>query len=1153
MNAITLQSEARGRSLVGGAPEGFDAWLLADMAARGGQVMFVSRDEARMARTADTIRFFAPATEIIEIPAWDCLPYDRLSPKPDVAGRRVAGLVRLAALGDRPAVILTTTSAALQRVPMKKALTGRRLALAPGSSIRVEKLISFLETNGFHRTDTVMETGEYAARGGIVDIFAPGADRPARLDFFGDDIEDMRSFDPESQRTIDKLPRLELHPVSEVVLDEESIARFRTGYRERFGAVGPEDQLYLSVSEGRRHMGMEHWLPLFHPALETIFDYAPGAALFLDSQIDASVEARLEQIAEYFHARDEMRGSRVMQDAPDYKALHPETLYIGPDDWRHLLADKKARTFSPFDAAGAEDAGGRPGRDFADIRSQPGVSVYEAFIAHAKELSAKSIRVMLAVHGVGSGERLATVLREHGAPDAAFVDSLAEAEALPAGTIPMTLLALDHGFAAPGFAIVSEQDLLGERFARPARKRKAEQFISDAGALSEGDLVVHVDHGIGRYEGLETITAAGAPHDCLRLVYQGGDKLYVPVENIEMLSRFGSEEGLALLDKLGGAGWQARKAKLKQRIRDMAEQLIRIAAARKLKTAPGFEAPEGAYDEFCARFPYEETEDQAGAIHDVLSDLAAGRPMDRLVCGDVGFGKTEVALRAAFVAAMSGWQVAVVVPTTLLALQHHKTFADRFRDLPVRVAQLSRLTTTTDAKRIREEMSDGKVDIVVGTHALLSKNIAFANLGLLIVDEEQHFGVAHKERLKQLKADVHVLTLTATPIPRTLQLALTGVRELSVIATPPVDRLAVRTFILPYDPVVVREAIQRELHRGGQVFYVCPRIGDMDRLVGRLRKLVPDVRLAIAHGQMGGRELEDVMQAFAEGRFDVLIATNIIESGLDLPNVNTMVIHRADMLGLAQLYQLRGRIGRSKIRAYAYLTVPDDHKITPTAERRLHVMQTLDSLGAGFSLASHDLDIRGAGNLLGEEQSGHIKEVGIELYQQMLEEAVANIRDGGDMAGDDSKEWSPAISIGTPVLIPEAYVQDLGLRLGLYRRMATLADEAESENFAAELIDRFGKLPDEVENLLKVLSIKRTCKQANIEKLDAGPKGAVISFRGNSFDNPAGLVGFISQQTGAAKLRPDHKLVVMRAWEREEDRIRGVTRLVRDLAAIAEG
>lgn len=1151
MTAIEITARKTGRSIVGGAPDGYESRILSDLVAKGGQVLHVARDDARMARTADGIRFFAPDIEVIEIPAWDCLPYDRLSPKPDVAGRRVAGLVRLAGLGDRPAVILTTTSAVLQRVPARKALTGRRLALSGGSSIPVEKLIQFLETNGFLRTDTVMETGEYASRGGIIDIFPPGEPLPVRLDFFGDDLDDIRAFEPESQRTVEKLKRIDLHPVSEVVLDDESISRFRSGYRERFGAVGGEDQLYQSVSEGRRHMGMEHWLPLFHPVMETLFDYAPNAAIFLDSQIDASVEARLEQVRDYFDARDEMRGSKVMKDAPDYKALHPEELYIGPDAWEALLAERSARTFSPFDTGGGEDAGGRPGKDFAEIRNQPDASIYDAAIDHFKALAGDGKRAILAVSGQGAGERLAHVLKEHGARDGQFIENFAEAAEIPSGVIPLALLSIDHGFTGEDFAIISEQDLLGERFARPARRRKADQFISDAGSLAEGDLVVHVDHGIGRYEGLETISAAGAPHDCLRLVYQGGDKLYVPVENIEMLSRFGSEDGAAILDKLGGAGWQARKARLKQRIRDMAEQLIRIAAARRLKSAPAFEAPDGAYDEFCARFPFEETEDQAGAIHEVIGDLSSGKPMDRLICGDVGFGKTEVALRAAFVAALSGFQVAVVVPTTLLAMQHFKTFAARFKDLPVRVVQLSRLTSTTEAKRIKEDMANGQVDIVVGTHALLAKNVAFANLGLLIIDEEQHFGVAHKERLKQMKSDVHVLTLTATPIPRTLQLSLTGVKELSVIATPPVDRLAVRTFILPYDPVIVREAIQRELHRGGQVFYVCPRIGDMDRLVGRLRKLVPDARLAIAHGQMPGKELEDVMQAFSEGRFDILVATNIIESGIDLPNVNTMVIHRADMLGLAQLYQLRGRIGRAKVRAYAYLTVPNDRKITPTAERRLHVMQTLDSLGAGFSLASHDLDIRGAGNLLGEEQSGHIKEVGIELYQQMLEEAVAAIRDGDTSEIDDSREWSPTINIGTPVLIPENYVQDLGLRLGLYRRMASLADETESESFAAELIDRFGKLPDEVENLLKVLAIKRTCKIANIEKLDAGPKGAVLSFRDNDFSNPAGLVGFIAKETGAAKLRPDHKLVVRRAWDREQDRLTGVIRLVRDLAAIA--
>ena len=608
------------------------------------------------------------------------------------------------------------------------------------------------------------------------------------------------------------------------------------------------------------------------------------------------------------------------------------------------------------------------------------------------------------------------------------------------------------------------------------------------------------------------------------------------------------------LDKLGGAAWQTRKAKAKQRIRDMAGQLIRIAAERQVREGMLATPPEGAWDEFCARFPFAETEDQQRAIADVLEDLAAGRPMDRLICGDVGFGKTEVALRAAFVVAMAGVQVAVVVPTTLLARQHHRTFTARFAGLPIRVAQLSRMVTAKEATAVRDGLKDGSINIVVGTHALLAKGVEFADLGLVIVDEEQHFGVAHKEKLKSLKADVHVLTLTATPIPRTLQLALTGVREMSIIATPPVDRLAVRTFIMPWDGVVMREAIQRERFRGGQIFCVVPRLEDMPKVAERLREIVPEARIIEAHGRLAPTELERVMTEFGDGKHDILLSTNIVESGLDMPAVNTLIIHRADMFGLGQLYQLRGRVGRGKQRGYAYLTWPPSHRLSAAAQKRLEVMQTLDNLGAGFTLASHDLDIRGAGNLLGDEQSGHIREVGIELYQQMLEEAVADIKAGQGRKkkseADYARDWTPNINLGLPVLIPEEYVRDLPVRLGLYRRIGALANEAEVEAMAAELADRFGPLPAEVENLLQVVAIKALCREAGVEKLDAGPKGVVLSFRRNQFRNPGGLVQWVTAQKGLVKLRPDHKLALLREMELPQ-RIRVAKELLGALAKVA--
>jgi transcription-repair coupling factor (superfamily II helicase) len=969
-------------------------------------------------------------------------------------------------------------------------------------------------------------------RGGIIDIFPAGSANPVRLDLFGDSIESIRPFDPASQRSAGSMDRLVLRPASEVFLDKESVARFRTGWRELFGTAAASDALYLSVSERRRHPGMEHWVPLFHDGMETLLDYLPGASVSFDHQAADVLTGRLEMIADHYAARKVL----PRDGETPYRPLPPDRLYLDRAGWDAMLAQggKAAGPvfgFSPFarpEGGAGVDAGARPAPIFTQPGGGLGPSVFDQLRAQIGRWAGEGRRLVVAAWTRGSRERIANLLREHGfATEAA--DEWAQVRLLPAATVALVTLGLERGFVAEDLAIIGEQDLLGERISRPPRRRKrADQFIAEATEIAEGDLVVHQDHGIGRYDGLATLTVNGAPHDCLRLLYDGDDKLFLPVENIEMLSRFGSETAGVTLDRLGGAGWQSRKAKAKQRIRDMASELIRVAAERRLRDADVMTPPEGAWDEFCARFPFAETEDQTRAIADVLEDLASGRPMDRLVCGDVGFGKTEVALRAAFIAAMSGAQVAVVVPTTLLSRQHFHTFRARFAGLPVRVAQLSRMVAAKAAAEVRKGLADGSVNVVVGTHALLSKAVSFAELGLVIVDEEQHFGVAHKEKLKALKADVHVLTLTATPIPRTLQLALTGVREMSLIATPPVDRLAVRTFIMPFDAVVIREAIQRERFRGGQVFCVVPRIEDLGRVAERLAEIVPEARTAHAHGRLAPTELERVMTEFGDGKFDILLSTNIVESGLDMPAVNTLVVHRADMFGLGQLYQLRGRVGRGKQRGYAYLTWPPTHHLSAAAEKRLTVMQTLDSLGAGFTLASHDLDIRGAGNLLGDEQSGHIREVGIELYQQMLEDAVAEVRAEKGRRRAEEHDWTPNIGLGLPVLIPQTYVRDLPVRLGLYRRIGGLASDAETEAMAAELVDRFGPLPGEVENLLQVVSLKRLCREAGVEKVEAGPKGMIVSFRGNAFRNPAGLVAWLASKAGQVRLRPDHKLAIAR-------------------------
>ncbi|HCR93738.1 MAG: transcription-repair coupling factor [Oceanicaulis sp.] len=1138
-----------------GAPEGFDSLIFCDaLRARGGVGLYIATDEARASAFAAAARFFALDLPVLRLLGWDCQPYDRISPSPRTAARRAGALHALAqrdATDTSPLLVISTVSGVIQRCAPKAALSGGGLSAKPGGVLDSEKLKQHLAENGYVRTATVTERGDYAVRGGVIDVFPADAEEPVRLDFFGDVLETVRAFDPETQRTTTQLKSVSFSPVSEIVLNADAISRFRSGFLKNFGAVGSGDPIYDSVSAGARPTGAEHWLPLFHERLDTVFDYVgEGALVGLDPLAKDALDERLAQIRDYYEARQlaSKSGAGAM-GAPAYRALEPQSLYLDEDEWAVQLGQRATRRFTAFHEAGDDviDMSGKQGRSFAAER-QADQNVFEAASKHAVSLRSSGKRVLFASWSEGASDRLASVLSDHGLKPIMAADDWRAVNKMSGQTISRIVLPLEHGFETSDFAIIAEQDVLGDRLARPRRRKKSADVIAEAGALTPGDLVVHADHGLGRYLGLKTLSVGEAPHDCLELEYAGESKLYLPVENIELLSRYGQDSETAQLDRLGAGAWQARKAKAKQRLRDMADQLIKIAAARNARDAEIITPPSGLYEEFAARFPYVETDDQLNAIDDVFSDFAKGRPMDRLICGDVGFGKTEVALRAAFVAAMSGRQVAIVAPTTLLARQHFKTFEERFKGWPVKVRQLSRLVSTKEATATRKELADGTCEIVIGTHAILAKTVKFADLGLLVIDEEQRFGVKHKERLKELKTDVHVLTLTATPIPRTLQLSMAGIRDLSIIATPPVDRLAVRTYVTPFDSVTVREALLRERYRGGQSYYVAPRISDLEDIASFLREQVPEVSFVIAHGQMAGGQLEDIMTAFYEGRYDVLVSTTIVESGIDIPTANTMIIHRADMFGLAPLYQLRGRVGRAKARAYAYLTTPANQKLTATADKRLKILQSLDSLGAGFTLASHDLDLRGGGNLLGEEQSGHIKDVGVELYQSMLEEAVASLQ--GDMSLEE-RDWSPAINVGAAVLIPEDYVPDLDVRMALYRRLSSLDTKQEREGFAAELIDRFGKLPDEVESLLQVVALKALCKRANVAKLDAGPKGAVATFREHGFGDPAALVELMTKRPADYKLRPDNTLVLKGDFPEPMDRLKGALRLLAPVADAA--
>ena len=1141
-----------------GVPSGFLPSLLADLtrAASGGAV-FVATDDNEMRAIASTAPYFAPEIQVVQFPAWDCLPYDRASPSLRVMSERLAALHTLQQKAARPRLFLTTVNAATQRVLTRFRVRQLVARLAPGERISLDKLATLLAGNGYVRTDTVHDAGEFAIRGGLVDLYPSGAEQALRLDFFGDEIESVRTFDPADQRTTGRIDGFTLLPASEALLDEDTIKRFRTRYRERFGATATGDPLYQAISDGRRLAGMEHWLPLFEERLETLFDHLPADAVIVrDANAVSAAEARFEGIADYQANRVRAQSS----DPGSYRPLGQDQLYLLADEWAAKVEEGPAHLVTAFhepESARVLDFGVDGPRDFTPERTAQ-ANVYEAVAEHVEKLRKDGRKPILASYSAGARERLMGLLVDHGLKGAVLAETwqeaLGKADTSKSFGVSLIVLPLDHGFTAPGIAVLTEQDMLGDRLVRrKKRKKSTDAFLAELATLSPGDLVVHVDHGIGRYEGLTQIPVQKAPHDCVALTYAGGDKLYVPVENLEVLSRYGSSEEGASLDRLGGEGWQRRKAAMKERIREIAGELIKTAAKRALRPGQVAEPDTGGYPAFLDRFPYEETEDQDRAIDDVLGDLSSGKPMDRLVVGDVGFGKTEVALRAAFVAAMAGMQVAVICPTTLLARQHYTNFSARFEGFPINIGRISRLVSAPEIKKVKEGLADGQIDVVIGTHALLAKGLDFKRLGLVIVDEEQRFGVTHKERLKALKADVHVLTLTATPIPRTLQMAMSGLRELSVIQTPPVDRLAVRTYVMPWDPVVLREALLREHYRGGQSYFVTPRIADLPEIEEFLRTEVPEVRYVVAHGQMAASEVEERMSAFYDKKFEVLISTTIVESGLDIPSANTMIVNRADKFGLAQLYQLRGRVGRAKTRAYAYLTTPPERMMTEAADKRLKVLSDLDSLGAGFQLASHDLDIRGAGNLLGDEQSGHIKEVGYELYQAMLEEAILEAKSGRPADDGDLKpgDFSPQITVDAPIMLPEEFIPDLDLRMGLYRRLNDVEDRRGIEAFAAELIDRFGKLPEATENLLVLMEAKLNAKTACIAKLDVGPKGALISFAKDHFPNVDGLMAYVGRLEGTAKLRPDMKLVVNRPFATPKARLNAALQISRGLAKAA--
>ena len=1140
------------KKILSGLPEVLDASFIEKKKKNmGSSLIHVARDDTRALAIKNEVNFFNPDILVLDFPAWDCLPYDRVSPNREISCLRVSTLSELLNLPTIPKLVITTANAISQRVPTKEIIKESSLSLVVGHSLNRENLISQLIDIGYLSCSAVTNKGDFAVRGGIIDIFPPNLRLPVRLDFFGDQLDRARFFNPESQLSGEFIKEILLCPVSEFFLNESHINHFRRAYRHKFGTNGLNDPLYESLSAGRPYLGYEHWGSMFYDKMGTLFDYVdPNVSVSFDFAVEQSISRRWETVNEQFENREADLKSNLSFKTK-YKPLSPESLYIADVEWANLTKNKEILFFSPMRAStgvNVLDMGGVLGRNFIIERQEKSDSLFSNLLIHLKQLLKKGV-VLIASYSEGSRDRMQTMLSDNGFYNHKKLSSFLELND-SSSFVGLAILPIEVGFESEKLSVISEKDILGDRLVRQSmRKTTGKNFLKDLSAVKINDLVIHVEHGLGKYVGLEKIQTLGIEREYISLQYGGNAKLLLPVENIELLTRYGQE--LGELDKLGSSAWQGRKARLKKRLFDMADNLIKLAAERAMKKGLVITPPEFLWDNFCSRFPYQETDDQISAISDVLNDLSSGQPMDRLICGDVGFGKTEVALRAAFVVASASKQVVIITPTTLLSRQHYANFQERFRGLPFELAQLSRFVPTKQALQVKEKLKNGIVDIVIGTHALLSDKIDFSRLGLVIIDEEQHFGVAHKERLKQLKSNVHVLTLTATPIPRTLQLALSGARELSIIATPPVDRYAIRTYVSEFDGLTVKDALMREHYRGGQSFFIVPRVSDIEKISLFLTENVPELKVGVAHGQMSATFLDDTMSAFYDQQYDVLLATSIVESGLDIPSANTLIVYKADMFGLAQLYQIRGRVGRSKIRAYAYLITDNKKPITIHAEKRLSVLSNIETLGAGFSLASQDLDIRGAGNLLGDEQSGQIKEVGFELYQNMLEEAITKIKGGNPNNNlDINDSWSPEINLNVTVLIPENFVEDLDVRLSLYRRLSTIRDSKNMEAFAAELIDRFGALPKEVLMLINIMKIKNKCFDAGIIKLDAGPRGAIVKFYNDKFVNPEKLLRYIKDQGDLIKVKGS-QLIIRRDWSRTNDKIKGAYSITSDLARCA--
>lgn len=1054
---------------------------------------------------------------VLAFPDWETLPYDVFSPHPDIVSQRLATLHRLPAL--KRGIVIVPVQTLLQRLAPLKHVVGGSFNVKIGQRLDLDAEKRRLESAGYRHVPQVLDPGDFAVRGGLLDVYPMGADQPFRVELLDDEIETIRAFDPESQRSLDRIDEVRLLPGREVPLDDAALKRALDALRERFDLDTRRSALYQDLKAGLAPPGIEYYLPLFFDKTATLFDYLAQDTLPVIA--DGALEA-----AEQFWTHT---GERYEQRRHDLERplLPPDALYLSPNALRERLNDGARVEVCAEGHAQRERA--------SALGDQPAPTLPVAARDHAPADALRSFlgsypgRVLIAADSPGRREALLELLQAAELKP----NVLADWPTFVAGEerFAIAVAPLEDGFAItePALAVLTERQLFPERASQPRRRRRVgrepEAIIKDLGELTEGAPIVHEDHGVGRYRGLVTLEAGGMPAEYLEIEYAKGDRLYVPVAQLHLINRYsGASEETAPLHSLGGEQWTKAKRKAAEKVRDVAAELLEIQAKRQARAGLAIDVDRAAYEPFAAAFPFEETPDQHSAIEAVIRDLASSQPMDRVVCGDVGFGKTEVAVRAAFVSAMGGKQVAVLVPTTLLAEQHYRNFRDRFADWPIKVEVLSRFKTKKEIEAELKKVSEGTIDVIVGTHRLLQPDVRFKDLGAVIVDEEQRFGVRQKEALKALRANVHLLTLTATPIPRTLNMAMAGLRDLSIIATPPAHRLAVQTFVVPWDDMQLREAFQRELSRGGQVYFLHNDVESIGRMQRQLSELVPEARIGIAHGQMPERELERVMLDFHKQRYNVLLSTTIIESGIDIPNANTIIIHRADRFGLAQLHQLRGRVGRSHHRAYAYLVVPDRKAMTDDARKRLDAIAAMDELGAGFTLATHDLEIRGAGELLGEEQSGQMAEVGFSLYTELLERAVRSIRQGKLPDVDAVDARGAEVELHVPALIPDDYLPDVHTRLTLYKRISGARDADELRELQVEMIDRFGLLPDATKHLFAIAELKLRATDLGVRKLDLGEKGGRVQFVEKPNVDPMAIIKLIQGQPKLYRMDGPDKL-----------------------------